>query len=185
MKDVLYCGICSLPFEYCEYHPSAIKCQSWLQSNHPDLYLHYYSDNNNNTTTNPTTSTTGTAGSTAGGADARSSSRGGKAQLKDDSKRLEREQQARLSAKILLRKDTRNKRKSLTIITGLAALGLDLKKVAKRLANKFACGCSVQVNQTMAGFPEEVVLQGDYVDQLVLFLPQEYAEILPDNIEIA
>jgi len=36
--EVLYCGICSLPPEYCEFGPSFEKCKPWLIENVPDLY---------------------------------------------------------------------------------------------------------------------------------------------------
>ena len=36
--DVEYCGICSLPPEYCEYGPDSEKCKNWLKDNIPDLY---------------------------------------------------------------------------------------------------------------------------------------------------
>ncbi|KAK7895497.1 hypothetical protein WMY93_020822 [Mugilogobius chulae] len=28
---VLYCGVCSLPTEYCEYMPEPAKCRQWLE----------------------------------------------------------------------------------------------------------------------------------------------------------
>uniref|UniRef100_A0A8C9KSN2 Density-regulated protein n=1 Tax=Panthera tigris altaica TaxID=74533 RepID=A0A8C9KSN2_PANTA len=29
---VLYCGVCSLPTEYCEYMPDVAKCEQWLEN---------------------------------------------------------------------------------------------------------------------------------------------------------
>jgi density-regulated protein len=40
-REVIYCGECGLPPEYCEFlDPKfvAAKCDPWLRSNHPDLY---------------------------------------------------------------------------------------------------------------------------------------------------
>lgn len=35
---VLYCPICSLPAEYCEFGPDFEKCKPWLIKNAPELY---------------------------------------------------------------------------------------------------------------------------------------------------
>uniref|UniRef100_A0A671PK41 Density-regulated protein-like n=1 Tax=Sinocyclocheilus anshuiensis TaxID=1608454 RepID=A0A671PK41_9TELE len=35
---VLYCGVCSLPAEYCEYMPEPAKCKQWLEKNFPDVF---------------------------------------------------------------------------------------------------------------------------------------------------
>lgn len=75
----------------------------------------------------------------------------------------------------------RNKRKSVTHIRGMEAFGLDLKQVAKRCASKFACGCSVVQNP--AGY-DEVVIQGDVVDDLVDFIPEEWPEIPDEQVEV-
>lgn len=32
---VMYCGECSMPLEYCEYHPNYEKCKQWLEKNLP------------------------------------------------------------------------------------------------------------------------------------------------------
>ncbi|KAJ0772326.1 hypothetical protein HanOQP8_Chr03g0086071 [Helianthus annuus] len=36
--QVLYCGICSLPAEYCEFGADFEKCKPWLIRNAPQLY---------------------------------------------------------------------------------------------------------------------------------------------------
>ncbi|KAG8769029.1 Translation machinery-associated protein 22 [Ceratobasidium sp. 428] len=41
---VLYCSVCSLPPEYCEFGSSVSKCKAWLQEEHPDLFDKYYSE---------------------------------------------------------------------------------------------------------------------------------------------
>ena len=35
---VLYCPLCSLPAEYCEFGPDFEKCKPWLIINAPELY---------------------------------------------------------------------------------------------------------------------------------------------------
>ena len=56
-----------------------------------------------------------------------------------------------------------------------------MKKVAKRLAGKYACGCSVVKN---AAGVEEIALQGDFMDDLASFLPSEYSEIQSRQIDL-
>ncbi|KAE9448781.1 hypothetical protein C3L33_19321, partial [Rhododendron williamsianum] len=36
--QVLYCGVCGLPAEYCEFGPDFEKCKPWLIHNAPDVY---------------------------------------------------------------------------------------------------------------------------------------------------
>ena len=35
---VHYCGVCSLPPEYCEHGPLFDKCKEWMEENLPDEY---------------------------------------------------------------------------------------------------------------------------------------------------
>ncbi|KAM7335586.1 hypothetical protein ACRRTK_006063 [Alexandromys fortis] len=35
---VLYCGVFSLPTEYCEYMPDVAKCRQWLEKNFPNEF---------------------------------------------------------------------------------------------------------------------------------------------------
>lgn len=109
----------------------------------------------------------------------------------------EKEAAKRAKAKIVISITERNRRKAITYIKGLEAfgnhlmilhilclvnlIGLELKKVAKRLAGKYACGCSVV---KMPAGHEEVALQGEFIDDLVDFLPTEYPEIKPHQIEV-
>ena len=38
ISDIVYCNICSLPSEYCEFGPSEADCMEWLKSNHSALH---------------------------------------------------------------------------------------------------------------------------------------------------
>lgn len=123
---------------------------------------------------------------------------GGKGLQRDVSTAAEKEAAKRAKAKIVIHITERNRRKAITYIKGLEAfgtyskrylfnefrlflIGLELKKVAKRLAGKYACGCSVV---KMPAGHEEVTLQGDFIDDLTGFLPKEYPEIKPKQIEV-
>lgn len=35
---VIYCGVCTLPVEYCQYYPTYEKCKDWLESNLPEEF---------------------------------------------------------------------------------------------------------------------------------------------------
>lgn len=37
--SVLYCGVCSVPYEFCEFGTCNDKCKEWLAENYPDLAL--------------------------------------------------------------------------------------------------------------------------------------------------
>ena len=36
--QVHYCGVCTMPLEYCEYGGELKKCREWLQANLPEVY---------------------------------------------------------------------------------------------------------------------------------------------------
>jgi len=68
-KTVLYCGVCGLPPEYCEYGTSFDKCIPWLQQNIPDIEKIYpqlkdeskptvHKESKSSSTTTTTTTTT-------------------------------------------------------------------------------------------------------------------------------
>ncbi|OAX78925.1 translation machinery-associated protein 22, partial [Emergomyces africanus] len=54
-----------------------------------------------------------------------------------------RNQERKAAAKIQIRRVERNKRKYVTVVSGLEAHGLENKKIAKELGKKFATGSSV------------------------------------------
>jgi density-regulated protein DRP1 len=119
-----------------------------------------------------------TAGEEKGG---QHQSRGGKALLRDDEKKRLREEERRRKARVTVTLVDRNKRKSVTHVGGLDIFGLDLKRVAKRLAGKYACGCSVV--SSPAGL-DEIVIQGDIAYDLVDFLPAEFPEVPAAQVDL-
>jgi len=106
-------------------------------------------------------------------ADNRHQTRGGKGLLRDETKLMEKEQLKRAKAILTIKTEDRNRRKSVTHIKGFELFGLDLKKVSKRLANKYACGCSVVKSPANE---DELVLQGDYAYELPEFIAEEWPE---------
>ena len=41
---VVYCNVCSLPAEYCEFGSSISKCKSWLEEQDPRLFAQLYGE---------------------------------------------------------------------------------------------------------------------------------------------
>ena len=50
-------------------------------------------------------------------------------------------------------------------------LDIDLKKAAKIFAQKYSCGSSVTG-------PDEIVIQGDVLDDLLDFIPEKWPEVI-------
>jgi hypothetical protein len=44
ISNIIYCRICTLPPEFCEYGTTLNKCKSWLEENDHPLYCALYSD---------------------------------------------------------------------------------------------------------------------------------------------
>ncbi|KAI9669089.1 MAG: hypothetical protein M1831_000681 [Alyxoria varia] len=119
----------------------------------------------------------------------------------------------RAAAKVFIKRVERNKRKYVTVISGLEKHGLDLKKVAKDLGKKFACGSSVTkanpgaLAPTSATAPEadggkeggkegkdamvpsgsleEITVQGDVAEEVREWIEEVYEGVVPeDNLEV-
>lgn len=92
-----------------------------------------------------------------------------------------REAERKAEAMVLIKRVERNKRKYVTVVSGLEEHGLDLKKIAKELGKKFATGSSV--TKTASG-GEEITVQGDVSDDLFDWLQEVYGEQIPeDNVD--
>ena len=93
----------------------------------------------------------------------------------------QKEAERKSEAMVLIKKVERNKRKYVTVISGLEAHGLDLKKMAKELGKKFATGSSVT---KVASGGEEITVQGDVSDDVYDWLVEKYEDQIPeDNID--
>ncbi|RGB43630.1 translation machinery-associated protein 22 [Rhizophagus diaphanus] len=167
--QVIYCGVCSLPPEYCEYGPTLSKCKEWLQEKQSELFDKLYSQTNieNDVATlslenKPTN-------------DAED-----KKKAKEAAK-IERELQKKMASKVTITRIARNKKKSVTNVGGLQNFDIDLKKAAKNFASKFACGSSVVKNNQGI---DEIVVQGDVSDDLYDYILETWPNVPEDNIEL-
>lgn len=177
LKEVVYCGVCSYPPDYCEFSGKLKRCKVWLQEEHPDLYQKLYSDED--------AEVEGLNGKLA------ESSIGEKREeklekdlLKMQAKQENREQRElakKLSSKIVIKREARTKRKSIVAIAGLEVFEIDMKKLAKTFASKFATGCSVSKN---AEKKEEIVIQGDVMEEVESYLHAILAEKGLKNVKV-
>ncbi|KAK6465847.1 translation machinery-associated protein 22 [Scheffersomyces coipomensis] len=163
-KEVLYCKVCSFPPEYCEFGVSLKKCQEWLEDANKELYDQLYSEEALSHKFSNTLSLEKQEKIHAELA---------KKQLKEEAKQ-ERELQRKLQSKITIKRIERNRRKHVITITGLELLDVDLKKLAKQFASKFATGATVSKN---AEKKEEILIQGDVSDEA----KKEIEKILTDK----
>lgn len=93
-----------------------------------------------------------------------------------------RDAERKAASKVHIKRVERNKRKHVSVITGLEVYGLENKKVAKELGKKFATGSSV--TKSAAG-NEEITVQGDVSDDVKDWLLEVYGKEIPEaNIEI-
>lgn len=163
LKEVVYCGVCSYPPEYCEFSGKLKRCKVWLQENHPELHDELYSGED--------ADVEGLSGKLA------ESSIGEKREekLEKDLQKMQAKQESReqrefakkLSSRIIIRREARTKRKSIVAISGLEVFEIDMKKLAKTFASKFATGCSVSKN---AEKKDEIIIQGDVMEEVENYL---------------
>ncbi|KIM28248.1 hypothetical protein M408DRAFT_144967 [Serendipita vermifera MAFF 305830] len=154
--NVLYCAVCSLPPEYCEFGSHFTKCKAWLEEAHPDLFERYYGED----ALTKKAATLSLAAATALEADTAKKEK--KAAAKEDA-----EEKRKMASRVTIKRIERNKKKFVTAVMGLEAFGIDLKKASKQFATKFATGASVSKN---ASGTDEIVVQGDVTDEIVEML---------------
>jgi len=168
---VLYCGECSMPTEFCEYWPAADKCKEWAIKNAPEALAKL-----------SVTGETGSEGGEGGGGGGGGGDDGGEGDEKG--KRQTRGGKGMMRAKkktekgpkkLVISRSQRNKKKYVTVVTGLATFGVELKVASKKFGAKFACGSSVTGD-------DEIVIQGDIVDELIEFIADTFS-IDEDMIE--
>ncbi|CAF9908480.1 MAG: Translation machinery-associated protein 22 [Heterodermia speciosa] len=180
-RKVTYCGVCTLPPEYCEFGGTAKKCKEWLENEYPDMHERLYSEViiSHILILHRTAAVAATLSTLSIDAQKRAQ----KDSAKKEAKAAQQEKRAaedKAAAKVLIKRVERNKRKYVTAVSGLEAHGLDLKKVAKEWGKKFATGSSV--TKTASG-SEEVVVQGDNSDEIYDWVA-DVGNVPEDNIEL-
>ena len=92
-----------------------------------------------------------------------------------------REAEKLANSMVYIKRVERNKRKYVTVVSGLEAFGYDLKKVAKDFGKRFATGSSVTKNAGNTG--EEITVQGDVSDDLFDWIEENLENVPEDNVE--
>uniref|UniRef100_A0A4W4HAS8 Density-regulated protein n=1 Tax=Electrophorus electricus TaxID=8005 RepID=A0A4W4HAS8_ELEEL len=169
---VLYCGVCSLPTEYCEYMPEPAKCRQWLEKNFPDVFARMTLDNA------PKQDTGGGGGGgeapPAGEEEEKKKQKrvcivsGGRGQIKQKKKTVPQ--------KVTIAKIPRAKKKYVTRVCGLATFDIDLKEAQRFFAQKFSCGASVTAE-------DEIIIQGDFTDDVIDVIQEKWPEVDDDSID--
>ncbi|KAL0014971.1 hypothetical protein SO802_002040 [Lithocarpus litseifolius] len=167
---VLYCGVCSMPAEYCEFGPDFEKCKPWLIHNAPDLYPDLIKQSNAKEA-DKVTEQLQSAGISSDGATP-------SAPKQEEVKRLpggkikKKEKQ-----EVVIEKVIRNKRKCITTVKGLELFGVKLSDASKKLGKKFATGASVVKGPTEK---EQIDVQGDISYDIVEFITDTWPDV-PDT----
>lgn len=165
---VLYCQVCSLPAEYCEFGPDFERCKPWLIQNAPDLYPDLLKEANAKESDKVADQLRST-GITSGGEGGTSATKpeevkrlpGGKVKKKD-------------KQEVIIEKVVRNKRKCITTVKGLELFGVKLSDASKKLGKKFATGASVVKGPTEK---EQIDVQGDIAYDIVEFITDTWPDV--------
>ncbi|XP_057674619.1 density-regulated protein isoform X1 [Corythoichthys intestinalis] len=163
---VLYCGVCSLPSEYCEYMPEPAKCRQWLEKNFPDVFARMtLGPAANAPEKHPDTGDAPPAGEEE---EKKKQKRGGRGQIKQKKKTVPQ--------KVTIAKIPRAKKKYVTRVCGLATFDIELKEAQRFFAQKFSCGASVTAE-------DEIIIQGDFTDDIIDVIQEKWPEVDDDSID--
>lgn len=162
---VLYCGVCGLPAEYCEFGPDFEKCKPWLIQNAPELYPDLVKEASSKEADKLSDQLQGTSiaagGSSTSQPDEVKRLPGGKVKKKD-------------KQEVVIEKVVRNKRKCITTVKGLDLFGVKLSDASKKLGKKFATGASVVKGPTDK---EHIDVQGDISYDIVEFITDTWPDV--------
>ncbi|KAG0151645.1 hypothetical protein CROQUDRAFT_56907 [Cronartium quercuum f. sp. fusiforme G11] len=174
-EEVLYCKICSFPVEYCEFGPRLSKCRTWLSEQNPEEYARLYPDSSELDAKLASLSVEEREKVLKEREKSRKEAN--KKEAKEEA-RVERLREKAMASKVTVKTVERTKRKRITTVHGLEAFGVDLKKLAKMFASKFATGASVTKNNQGE---DEIVIQGDVSDEVLDLFEEtsgKFAEII-------
>ncbi|KAJ3702163.1 hypothetical protein LUZ61_005868 [Rhynchospora tenuis] len=169
---VLYCGVCGLPAEYCEFGPDFDKCKPWLREHAPDLYPDLFAGGEKDVE-KTAEQLQGVGISSGGGA----TSSGGEASAskQEEVKRLPGGKiKKKEKPEVVIEKIVRNKRKCVTVVKGLELFGVKLSDASKKLGKKFATGASVVKGPTEK---EQIDVQGDISYDIIEFITDTWPDV--------
>ncbi|KAF3793309.1 Translation machinery-associated protein 22 [Nymphaea thermarum] len=159
---VVYCGVCGLPPEYCEFGPDFEKCKPWLIANAPDVYPDLIKEANEKEVAKAAEQLRSTG--ISGEGDNSAAASGSVSAPKQEEEKQE----------IIIEKVVRNKRKCVTIVKGLELFGVKLSEASKKLGKKFATGASVVKGPTEK---DQIDVQGDISYDIVEFITETWPDV--------
>ncbi|KAJ6820611.1 translation machinery-associated protein 22 [Iris pallida] len=176
---VLYCQVCSLPAEYCEFGPDFEKCKPWLLQNAPHLYPDLLKDaigKEADSAADQLQSVGISDSGDGGGGGGPSNQPGGTSASKpEEVRRLPGGKIKKKEKKeVVIEKIVRNKRKCVTVVKGLELFGVKLSDASKKLGKKFATGASVVKGPTEK---EQIDVQGDISYDIVEFITDTWTDV--------
>ncbi|KAF5726159.1 hypothetical protein HS088_TW23G00900 [Tripterygium wilfordii] len=178
---LLYCAVCSLPAEYCEFGPDFEKCKPWLIKNAPEIYPNLLQEANEKEA-EKVSERLQSVGISAGGADeAAQPSQPGEtsSSKKEEVKRLPGGKiKKKEKLEVVIEKVVRNRRKCITVVKGLELFGIKLTDASKKLGKKFATGASVVKGPTEK---DQIDVQGDIAYDVVEFITETWPEVIESS----
>ncbi|CAO2181257.1 unnamed protein product, partial [Urochloa humidicola] len=174
---VLYCGVCGLPAEYCEFGPDFERCKPWLREHAPGVYPDELIASSSSGGGGGDVDKVGerlqgvgiSDGSTSSAAGYASSSKPEEVKRLPGGKVKKKEKQ-----EVVIEKIVRNKRKCVTVVKGLELFGVKLSDASKKLGKKFATGASVVKGPTEK---EQIDVQGDISYDIVEFITDTWPDV--------
>ncbi|KAI8922254.1 density-regulated protein DRP1 [Powellomyces hirtus] len=166
LTDIVYCGVCTLPVEYCEFAGTTTKCQKWLRNKDVALFAKTWpavdlTEKMDDATLEEDSSLT-------------------KEQKKAEAKAAQ-EAKKKAAQRLIIKRVERTKRKCVIEVSGLELFGVDLKKAAKLFATKFACGSSVTKNPQGT---DDIIVQGDVQDDIYDLVLDTWPQVPEEQIEL-
>uniref|UniRef100_A0A8D2JML7 Density-regulated protein n=1 Tax=Sciurus vulgaris TaxID=55149 RepID=A0A8D2JML7_SCIVU len=161
---VLYCGVCSLPTDYCERMPGVTICRQWLETNFPNEFAKLTVEN----------SPTQEAG--INGRSRNSRGRRGEKKNKREVEGGKKQKKKTIPQKVTIAKIPRAKKKYGTRVCSLATFEIDLKEAQRFFAQKFSCSASVTGE-------DEIIIQGDFTDGIIDVIQKKWPEVDTGIIE--
>ncbi|KMZ59736.1 putative Density-regulated protein [Zostera marina] len=179
-ERVLYCAVCSLPAEYCEFGADFEACKPWILQNAPELYPDLVREANKKNVDKVSNKleSVGISSSRNNAKLTAEASSAGASEPKQEVKRLPGGKiKKKLKQEVVIEKIVRNKRKCVTVVKGLDLFGVKLSDASKKLGKKFATGASVVKGPTDK---EQIDVQGDIFYDIVEFITNTWPDV-PGN----
>eukprot|EP00039_Didymoeca_costata_P027997 m.19676 g.19676 ORF g.19676 m.19676 type:complete len:182 (-) comp6645_c0_seq1:652-1197(-) len=161
--NVEYCSVCTMPYEFCSFSATPDRCKAAA----PDGGNAAEGEDTGDVVDDDG----GDEGAAEGEGKKKRQTRGGKGLATKAAKK----QQAKSPTVVTITLTTRNKRKFVTIISGLASFGIDLKQASKKLAGRLAASASISGE-------DEISVTGDHTADIADVMAAKFKEIPEDKI---